>query len=270
MEDNQPLEFTGDDVDAAVANGLNQLGVGPNDVLVEVIEEPSRGVFGIGAKPARVRLKLMRSVNPSPPPTSTAIPPSTRTTAEADYDESEADDYDDDDYYGDDDDEEEGEEEEDFPGEDGQIGKEVLATLLENMGIKARIVVRQADSTRDDDTPPWLLDVSGRNVNVLIGRRGDTLSSLQYITRLIASRQLQRRANIIVDVGDYKSRRSDKLKKLAHRMADQAVERGQTISLEPMPPNERRIIHLELRGRDDVETESTGEGSARKVTIVPI
>ncbi len=106
-------------------------------------------------------------------------------------------------------------------------------------------------------------------MNRLIGRRGETLSSLQYIIRLISSRRLQRRANIIVDAAGYKSGRSDRLRGLAKRMAKQAVEQGRTITLEPMPPNERRIIHLTLRGREDVITRSVGEGRTRKVTIVP-
>ncbi|PJF33930.1 MAG: single-stranded DNA-binding protein, partial [Phototrophicales bacterium] len=91
----------------------------------------------------------------------------------------------------------------------------------------------------------------------------------QYIIRLICSRRLQRRANIIIDVAGYKSGRSERLRGLANRMAKQAVQQGRTITLEPMPPNERRIIHLTLRGRADVTTRSVGEGRTRKVTIVP-
>jgi spoIIIJ-associated protein len=103
----------------------------------------------------------------------------------------------------------------------------------------------------------------------LIGRRGETISSLQYITRLIVSRRLQRRANVVIDVGGYKSRRSQKLRELALRMADQAVDQARTVVLEPMPPHERRMIHMALRNRPDVMTKSTGEGDSRKVTIVP-
>jgi spoIIIJ-associated protein len=103
----------------------------------------------------------------------------------------------------------------------------------------------------------------------LIGRRGETLASLQYVTRLITSRELQRRANIVVDVAGYKRRRTMKLNELARRMADQAINQKRTITLEPMPPYERRIVHLALRDREDVLTKSVGEGQSRKVTIVP-
>ena len=82
-------------------------------------------------------------------------------------------------------------------------------------------------------------------------------------------RELQRRANVIVDVDGYKARRANMLKGLAQRMADQAIEKERTVTLEPMPPHERRIIHLALRDREDVETRSVGEGVGRKVTIVP-
>ena len=253
MEANQSHEFTGDDIESAIANGLSELGVGPSDVLVEVLEEPSRGVFGIGAKPARVQLKLLRPIEPKPEVEETA------SVADIDYDDAE----------------------EDMPAtittsidledvdEDGKLGKQVLEELLGHMGIEAEVTVGRSESTRPEEESPWVLQINGKDMNLLIGRRGDTLNSLQYITRLIASRHLQRRANIIVDAGSYKSKRSDRLKSLAERMADQAVEQERTISLEPMPPYERRIIHLTLRGREDVETRSTGEGSSRKVTIVP-
>jgi spoIIIJ-associated protein len=154
--------------------------------------------------------------------------------------------------------------------EDAEVGKVVLTELLEKMSVRAEVIVRRAEPEEDDEDAPWLLDVTGSgDLNVLIGRRGETLASLQYITRLITSRELQRRANIVVDVDGYKSRRTSKLHDLARRMADQAVQKSQTMTLEPMPPYERRIVHLALRDRDDVVTESVGEGQSRKVTIVP-
>ena len=145
----------------------------------------------------------------------------------------------------------------------------VLNELLERMSVRATIGVRRARPTRDGEVAPFVLDVTGGDLSRLIGRRGDTLASLQYITRLITSRELQRRANLIVDIDGYKARRARMLRGLANRMADQAVERERTVTLEPMPPHERRIIHLALRERADVVTKSVGEGSGRKVTIVP-
>ena len=137
------------------------------------------------------------------------------------------------------------------------------------MQIDGHIRVYLADDQVDGEIPHWMLNITGNGINRLIGRRGETLSSLQYIVRLICSRRLQRRANIIIDAGGYKTGRSNRLRGLANRMAKQAVQQGRTITLEPMHANERRIIHLTLRGREDVTTRSIGEGRARKVTIVP-
>ena len=153
--------------------------------------------------------------------------------------------------------------------EDALVGRQVLEELLEKMSIEARIDVQRAEDDDEGEEPHWMLNISGDRVNRLIGRRGETLSSLQHIVRLICSRRLERRANIIVDAGGYKAGRSKRLRGLANRMAKQAVQQGRTITLEPMHPNERRIIHLSLRGRNDVMTRSVGEGRTRKVTIVP-
>jgi spoIIIJ-associated protein len=136
------------------------------------------------------------------------------------------------------------------------------------MSLTAEVVARRAE-TDGRETPHWMLDVRGQELGGLIGYKGETLVALQYVTRLIASNQLGRRANIVIDVEGYKSRKETMLKRLAKRMADQAIERGRTVSLEPMPPHERRIIHLALRDNPAVTTESVGDGDKRKVTIVP-
>lgn len=246
MDPMQSVEITGENVEAAINAGLEQLGVGPGDVLVEVVEEPSRGVFGIGAKPARVRLKLLRPPAAPPPAAAPAAEQHDAAPVQAPAEDGE-----------------------DGESDDGRIGQEVLSELLDKLDIRATVDIQRMEATRSGEEAPWLLDVNGSDLSLLIGRRGETLAALQYITRLIASRRLQRRANIVVDVAGYKSKRSDRLEQLAVRMADQAVRQKKTVSLEPMPPNERRIIHLALRDRTDVTTKSAGEGDARKVTIIP-
>lgn len=248
------LEFTGETTDEAVATGLEELGLSTSDVIVEILEEPSRGVFGIGARKARVRLRIKSQQSVTPPKRNVLLEDAV--------------------------DEDEDEDESDYrptlakeisePTEDGAVAKEILTELLTRMDFKGfRIIVRRAD-VEEGENPPWILDIEGKDINNLIGRRGETLNALQYITRLIASRHLQRRANIIVDADGYKSKRSDRLEQLAVRMADQAVRQNRTVYLEPMPPNERRIIHMTLRSRTDVETKSLGDGETRKVTIIPL
>ncbi len=288
MNPNEPLEFTGETVDAAVSAGLTKLGLDHNDLLtVEILEEPSRGIFGIGARPAKVRL-ILRPQMPPPAPTPTVQPPKApeksvtrppkpqhkpKPSAKSGSNTKQGQSKKSQEYDFEDDDEfiipHEGNFENDVEGEDGVVSKEVLSELLRLMGIEHHITIKRAQANREGENPPYLLDITGPDMSLLIGRRGETLSSLQYITRLIASRKLQRRANIILDAGAYKSKRSERLQQLATRMADQAVETKRTVTLEPMPANERRIIHMTLRNRPDVETRSQGEGEARKVTIIP-
>lgn len=272
MNSGRSIEATGEDVEKAIAAGLAELGVGPGDVIVEVLEEPSRGMFGLGSRPARVRLQLLvvsapPSEEPAPPaPAPEEAKPAPQETKAAPKPVVEPDDDEDDDVFL-------GDVAEEYDGpldEDAEVGKVVLTELLEKMSVRATVIVRRAQSGEDGENVPWLLDVAGNNdLSMLIGRRGETLASLQYVTRLITSRELQRRANIIVDVSGYKARRTSKLNELAQRMANQAAEQQRTVTLEPMPPYERRIVHLALRNREDVTTRSVGEGSGRKVTIVP-
>jgi spoIIIJ-associated protein len=115
----------------------------------------------------------------------------------------------------------------------------------------------------------WIIDISGQDLGVLIGPRGETLNALQYVARLMTGHTLHRRPLFIIDVEGYRTRREQALARLAERMADKAVKQGRPVSLEPMPPNERRIIHITLKDNDDVFTESAGEGNRRKVRIFP-
>ena len=104
---------------------------------------------------------------------------------------------------------------------------------------------------------------------MLIGPRGETLDSLQFLSRLMVAHKLHRRANFVVDVEGFRRRREQALTRLAERMAEKARQRGEPIGLEPMSAYERRIIHMTLRDSADVYTESTGEGKQRRVRIIP-
>jgi len=148
--------------------------------------------------------------------------------------------------------------------------KEALQELLSKMGVQAEVSIRSEEETpKGADAPPFILDVTGRDLGILIGRRGQTLQALQYITRLIVSREAQRWVNLVVDVERYKARREKSLQELAQRMAEQVPFTRQPIALEPMPPHERRIIHLALRDHPLVTTKSVGKGDNRRVTIIP-
>ena len=242
------IEATGKSVEDAISRGLAELKAAPADVMIEVLEEPNTGLFGFGARQARVRLVLLRQRKPAE---SEVVEEEDDEPADDLAAEAPADMMDED------------------LAEDAVVGQEVLTELLAKMRIEAQVSVQRIEAETEGEETHWMLNVTGDSISRLIGRRGETLSSLQYIVRLICSRRLQRRANIIIDAGGYKMGRSNRLRGLAKRMAKQAVQQGRTITLEPMHANERRIIHLTLRGRGDVTTRSVGEGRARKVTIVP-
>ena len=147
---------------------------------------------------------------------------------------------------------------------------EALERLLELMDIDAGVRAR-APETPGDGTGlvRAVLDVTGEDLGILIGRRGETLASLQYVVNLMVNRQLKSRTTFGVDVEGYRRRREESLKGLAQRMAERVRSTGQPVTLEPMPPNERRIVHLALAKDPTVITESVGEGDSRKVAITP-
>jgi predicted RNA-binding protein Jag len=141
-------------------------------------------------------------------------------------------------------------------------GVEILTRLLDLMGLEGDVVLERIG-------PSVTLNIEGDDLGVLIGRRGLTLSSLQFMVRLmIASRQAEWPA-ISVDVCGYKQRRHAALQDLAKKLADQAKYRRRPVTLEPMPADERRVVHLALANHPDVYTESVGEDVERKVVIHP-
>jgi spoIIIJ-associated protein len=150
-----------------------------------------------------------------------------------------------------------------------QQAQTVLETLLEHMHLRAEVVASRGEPETEADSPVMLLDVRGDDLDPLIGRQGETVAALQYIVRLILSKEFGHSVDVVVDVQGHKQRREEQLRRMARRMAEQAAERQRVMTLEPMPANERRLIHLELRDHPDVTTESIGEGTHRKVTIVP-
>ncbi len=218
------IEVSAPTVEEAIAKGLAELGKAEDEVEIEVLDPGSRGLLGIGAKEALIRLSFAEPQEETPLPEKHTE----------------------------------------------QIARETLQELLVKMGVKAQVFIRpEEEMPQDEDAPPFILDIMGDDLGVLIGRRGQTLQSLQYITRLIVSREVQHWVNLVVDVEKYKLRREKSLRQLAQRMAERVAFGGQPVALEPMPPNERRIIHLTLRDHPIVTTRSIGKGDRRKVTIVP-
>ena len=138
---------------------------------------------------------------------------------------------------------------------------EILDTLLGLLGVTGKVEVLS-------DEIPLDLDITGDDLGILIGRRGQTLACLEYITKLIVVGRLKAWLPLTVDVGGYKKRRRDSLQRLALYLAEQVKSRRRAITMEPMPADERRIVHLTLADNPDVTTQSIGEGESRKVVIL--
>ena len=147
-----------------------------------------------------------------------------------------------------------------------RVGYDVLSTLLGKMGVTADVYLRDP-YTGDEEGP--VFEVEGEDSGLLIGTRGETLRALQFIVSFLVSRRMGERTNLMVDVEGYQQRRYNSVANLARRVAQRVAQRGRSIPLEPMPPNERRQVHMALADRSDVVTESDGYGDRRKVVIHP-
>ncbi|MBI5303840.1 MAG: protein jag [Chloroflexi bacterium] len=146
------------------------------------------------------------------------------------------------------------------------VAQEILKKLLDGMGMDARVEVLPDVASEDENA--FVLNIVGEDLSVLIGRRGETLRDLEYLARLMVSSQTGK-AKFLVDVEGYRTRRERQLRELAKRMATRVESNRQPITLEAMPPNERRIVHIALREHPHVKTHSIGEGDHRRVMILP-
>jgi spoIIIJ-associated protein len=242
---------SGKTVEDAIDNGLAMLQVPRDRVEIEIITPGSRGVLGFGAENARVKLLVKLPPEPKPEPEPEPEPELARTVAEP---------------------QPTAESIEPVPDEQtaGQVGQEILSELLRLMSIRASVETSVGHELADEgEPPPIVLNITGEDLGILIGRRGDTLRALQYLVRLMVSHRLKHWTNLVVDVENYVIRRRRTLESLADRVAEQVARTGRSQALEPMPPYERRVIHVTLRQHPDVTTQSVGEGERRKVTIIP-
>ena len=250
----QVHEATGVDVEEAVNLGLTELGLSRDQVEIEIIDEGSGGFLGIGGRNARVLLTAKDESTVLASDESLDLPPSDLEEPAVVTPISE--------------DREPAEPIEEGPAED-EVAVEIIGTLISKMGIEAEISTYLTEPEDESELQRWVVDIRGEDLGILIGPRGETLNSLQFISRLMAGHELHRRPTYIIDVEGYRERREQALARLAERMADKVIRRGHPLTLEPMPPNDRRIIHITLQEHAKVYTESTGEGKYRKVRIYP-
>lgn len=217
-DDTESVETTGKNVEEAIDDALDELGLERHEVTIEVLAEGRAGLFGIGGEPARVRVSRVSFKDPE--------------------------------------------------GEDVAFAQETLETMLGLLEIEATVTMRAPETPGDGvGLMKAVLDVHGEDLGVLIGRRGSSLSSLQYLLNLIVSRRFKHNKPFAVDVEGYRRRREEELEDMAFQAAERVRRTGKPVTLEPMPPNERRIVHLSLSKDPTVETASVGQGDARKVSI---
>lgn len=145
---------------------------------------------------------------------------------------------------------------------EAKIAKQVLQDIISLLGLNAKIKYFPGINNKQ-----FSLHLEGEDLGALIGRRGQTLTALQYLVRLIVSEKIKSWISINIDVAGYKKKRYESLRKLALRLAEHVKTTKRSINLEPMPPDERRIIHLTLANHSDVTTHSIDEGEKRKVVI---
>jgi spoIIIJ-associated protein len=246
QETRATLEIIAPTVEEAVEKGLAELSLKREDVDIEILDEGKQGLFGLGGRQSRIRLTL-KSADQEPSASSTQEEESHSTASEQVDDTGDPD-------------------QENIRA----IAQATVSELLEKMRIhKATVTTRIDQNGGRDGVDSIIVDINGDDLSILIGKRAETLNALQYITRLIVGKEVGRGVNLVVDVEGYRSRRERSLRQLAQRMASQAVKSGRRQTLEPMPANERRFIHIELKDHDEVYTESVGEEPRRKVTIIP-
>lgn len=280
----ESVEASGKSIEDAILQALVRLGRNRDEVDITVLQEPSRGSRGMGAREARVRVRLKPS----------------RAAQQPAPDEDELEQGEFGDGY-----EDEGPEfseggDASMPYAEQQdaswlveaapvdiptaplrellpddasieeIAVAALEAILAHMAMPALVEVVEPTSEETAEEEPLTLNIrtqSEQALSLLIGRRGETLSALQLLVNLIVAKQTDHHERIIVDAEGYRLRREDNLRSMAMRVAAQVRRSGHPITLEAMPPNERRIVHMTLAETDDIGTESTGEGDQRRVVV---
>ena len=271
--DKNVLEISAPSVEEAIDKGLASFGLTRTQVQVDIIEHPRAGFLGLGGRDALVRMARLDENGepmsaPKPEPVKEVIkekapqakaeakpakkkaeskqnqPPAVQSAAGSETTDDEK-------------------------AAVAEFAVKVVEELLEKMLITAEVKARYISPVDSMDEEVLWVDIEGNDLSILIGRRSETLNALQYVASLIINKHEGRLVPLIVDVQGYRSRREEQIRSIAIRMADQCVRSGRRQVLEPMTANERRIVHLTLRGDEGVRTESVGESSHRKVTIVP-
>lgn len=225
------LESQGKTVEEAIENGLRELSANREDIEYEVLQQPSKGFLGfIGVKPAKIKISLKSKTVE----TETSKHPKTEFKKSSKSEEYEA------------------------------LAKKFLRDVLDNMNVMCEIHV-------EDTKEALKVNLVGPDMGILIGRRGETLDSLQYLLSLVINKEHkdEKYKRVIIDTENYRKKREETLIRLANKLAASVRKTGKEITLEPMNPYERRVIHSALQGNKAISTSSEGDEPFRKVVISP-
>lgn len=219
-------------VNDAVKLALEELGVSEDKVTVEVIDEGAKGFLGLGARDAVVKVTVKEDNKAKK--TEKAAPAAKPASKKVVSDEA--------------------------PEE---VAAKFLGDIFKAMELDVNIDAKEGE----DNTVS--IDISGDNMGIVIGKRGDTLDSLQYLTSLVVNKHSEDYIKVSIDTENYREKRTDALLALSKRLSEKVARTGKKFTLEPMNPYERRIIHSSLQDNEDVTTYSIGSEPYRKVVIAP-
>jgi spoIIIJ-associated protein len=232
------VEAEGSSIDEAIESALGLLGVPRERVEIEIVNNAVRGLFGIGSRKARVRATLRAPIDADRVTPIAAeqrlAPPEPSRPRE-------------------------------MTAEDRhgiERARQVLEGILRHLEVHAQVNVRDFN----DDV---LFELTGDSNGVLIGRRGQMLDALEYLLNRVAARDEGASTRILVDSENYRARRREALEDMARRMGEQAKKKQKTVTLNPMSPRDRRIVHLILQEDEALVTKSSGKGYFRKLIIIP-
>lgn len=232
----EPLVMSARTVEEAIELALKEIGVGRDEAEVEILSRGKAGFLGIGAEMARVRVTRLGGATAAP--AAPAAGAAGVGVADGDAGEQTA----------------------------AALASAAVGRILEAAGVN---VTRTLRSEHDPEAGGPVIDLSGEDSGLLIGRRGQTLQALQFLVTLIVRNKLGEDVRVVLDVENYRQRRESSLRDMAAKVASRVAQTQRSITLEPMPPADRRIIHTSLAQHPEVRTESAGEGENRKVTIMP-
>lgn len=277
------VEKWGTDVDTAVDLALDELKTTRDKVDIEILEEPSRGFFGIGSKLALVRVKMKEE--PKKSESKKAVQKKSeknnKKSSIKDIDKTEDKSHftneilQDDNKINDGVDnikkEEKSQKNKDtssldtiladkVPYPEENIAVPFLKDVTEKMGIELEFTPYKANDY-------LFIDISGKDTGTIIGKRGQTLDSIQYLTNLVLNKNKEEYQRVILDAENYRTKREKTLEQLAHRLAGKVIRTGRTQKLEPMNPYERKIIHTALQDDSRVTTRSEGKDPYRRVIV---